>query len=174
MDAALSDFAAARLEGQTQALVRIELAMSLVLRGRAAAALPVLTKLARSTALSDAGYLAAAYLAETGDPSAFPTMLATLHGAYNRGMAARHLLAFQPWDGKVVAGGRVDLRALLIERLRDQDPLVRREIPVYLEELGAADLRGVLEPIARSDGDEAVRASAQAVLDRLAKPHPRE
>ena len=25
-----------------------------------------------------------------------------------------------------------------------------------------------------SDGDEAVRASAQAVLDRLAKPHPRE
>lgn len=146
----------------------IEAAMSLVLRGELARGTGALRAVLAATPPSDDRYKAAFYLAQIGDPSGYPALVDTLHGAipHYRLMALRHAAAFVPYDGRTVDGMVVDVRALLVERLSDPDDLVRSEVPFYLEELEVGDLRALLEPVQRTDPSTAVRAAAQMVLER--------
>ncbi|MBV9280120.1 MAG: hypothetical protein JOZ41_08580, partial [Chloroflexi bacterium] len=107
----------------------IEAAMSLALRGDQEVARQALTPLVTdgSSATSEA-YLAAFYLAQLGDPSGYPAMVRALHSKseHTRLMAARHLIAFKPYEGQTVGDRRVDVRAELAERLKDPSLYVRR------------------------------------------------
>ena len=110
----------------------IEALFSLVLRGEGDDALPRLEALAADGGAGTThDWLAAAYLAQLGDGSGWPAMLAALGNidAHTRLMATRHLAYFLPYDGQVVAGETVDVRARLVERLDDRDAYVAREVP---------------------------------------------
>jgi len=148
----------------------IEAAMSLALRGEPDTArqalVPLVTDYASSTTRS---YLAAFYLAQLGDVTGYPAMLAAVRNTseHTRLMAARHLIGFRPFDGKSIQGNVVDVRAELVRCLKDQDPYVRREIPYLLAEMSAEGLRELLRPVAEGDTDEAVSQAARDVLDHL-------
>jgi hypothetical protein len=120
--------------------VAIEAAMSLVLRGKVARGREALDALLASPRYLGDQYKAAFYLAQLGDPSGYGALLATLRGplAHYRLMAMRHLIAFQPYDGQLVGGRRIDVEAVLAERLTDPEPLVRAEAMPCLIELRAA------------------------------------
>jgi len=150
----------------------IEAAMSLALRGDPEAArralVPLVTDAAAST--GSEGYLAAFYLAQMGDPSGWPAMLACLHyenNQHTRLMATRHLIGFRPYDGQTVRDGVVDVRAELAQRLRDSHTRVRVEVPGLLAEACVEDLQELLSPVAQGDEDENVRRAARDVLERL-------
>ncbi len=150
----------------------IEAAMSLALRGDPESARRLLTPLVADGADPGAGYLAAFYLAQLGDPSGYPTMLTALRSEsdHTRLMAVRHLIAFKPYDGQTIQGKTVDIRAELIKRLKDHEPYVRVEVPYYLAEAGVADLPTLLEPVARRDRSRAVREAARDILERFTAP----
>ena len=120
--------------------VAIEAAMSLVLRGRQQRGYDALQELLASSRPMGDQYKAAFYLAQFGDPSGYGALLAALRGplAHYRLMAMRHLIAFLPFDGQLVDGRRVDVEAVLAERLTDPEPLVRAEAMSCLIELRAA------------------------------------
>lgn len=145
----------------------IEAAMSLALRGEPEVARKAL-RLLVSDASSDS-YLAAFYLAQLGDPSGYPAIRQALRSSneHTRLMAVRHLIAFKPYDGQQVGGDIVDVRAELVQRLKDHDPYVRVEVPYYLAEAGVEDLTELLRPVARDDEDQDVRYAAREVLERL-------
>jgi HEAT repeat protein len=145
----------------------IEAAMSLALRGEPEAARKALLPLV-SDGPSDS-YLAAFYLAQMGDPSGYPAMLDALRSSneHTRLMAVRHLIGFQPYDGQTIGDKTVDIRAELVQRLKDHDPYVRGEVPYYLEEAGVEDLKELLRPVAKDDKDKDVRQAARDVLERL-------
>ncbi len=150
----------------------IEAAMSLALRGEPdaarAALLPLVTDYAASTSES---YLAAFYLAQLGDPSGYPAIVEALHdeSEHTRLMAVRHLFAFKPYEGQSVGGQRVDAGAELAQRLKDEDPYVRGEVPYYLLEAGVDGLEALLQPVAEKDSDAGVRQAAADALKRLTR-----
>jgi hypothetical protein len=115
------------------------------------------------------GYLAAAYLAQMGDPVGYPALLATLHGVdqHYRLMAARYLPMFQPFGGQIVGGQVVEVAGELKQALHDQSSYVRVEIPYLLAQVNPPDLRAILEQIAESDPAEEVREAAQHALAHL-------
>jgi hypothetical protein len=122
---------------RTSAGAYIEAAMSLALLGdgdRARTALQAVVTGARSTR----GYLAAYYLAQLGDPSGWPAMVADLHSdsEHTRLMAVRHLLAFRAFDGTTVGDEIIDLRARFAEAANDSETYVTNEVPGLLEEAG--------------------------------------
>ena len=148
----------------------IEAAMSLALRGEPEPARQALIPLAvDGAARTSRSYLAAFYLAQLGDPSVYPAMLEALRSSseHTRLMAARHLIAFKPYDGQIVQDKAVDVSAELVQRLRGRSPYVRAEVPHLLAEAGAAGLRELLLPGARRDLKKDVRRAAREVLARL-------
>jgi HEAT repeat protein len=148
--------------------VFIEAAMSLALRGNIERAHKALLNLLHSkTPLGDQ-YKAAFYLAELGDSSGYPALLSTLQSdiPHYRLMALRHALAFVQYDGQTVSGQIINVLQLLTDRLHDPDPMVRSEVPFYLEELHPPNLRELLQPIRQNDPSPEVRAAASIVLDR--------
>lgn len=158
--------------GRQGALERayIEAAMSLALLGAPEQARRALAPIVATGAPpSSAGYLAAFYLAQLGDPSGYPAMVAALRdeSEHTRLMAMRHLIGFQPYDGQRVGGQTVDLRAELVARLKDPSPYVRVEAPYYLAEAGVADLEQLLTRVAKVDRHKDVRAAARETLSRL-------
>ncbi len=146
----------------------IEAAMSLALRGEPEIArkalIPLVTDYAAITMRS---YLAAFYLAQLGDPSGYPTMLSALHSTneHTRLMAVRHLIAFKPYDGQTVQSKIIDIKAELIERLKDHHPYVRVEVPYLLAEASVGGLAKLLLPVAEADADMNVRQAARNVLE---------
>ena len=120
--------------------VAIEAAMSLVLRGKLGRGSDALQELLASSRPMGDQYKAAFYLAQLGDPAGYGALLAALRGplAHYRLMAMRHLIAFLPFDGQLVDGRRVDVEAVMAERLTDPEPLVRAEAMPCLIELRAA------------------------------------
>ncbi len=150
--------------------------MSLALRGDPESAHRLLMPLVADGADSSDGYLAAFYLAQLGDPSGYPTMLAALRSEsdHTRLMAVRHLIAFKPYDGQTIQGKTVDIRAELIQRLKDHAPYVRVEVPYYLAEAGIADLPALLEPVARRDRSRDVREAARDILERFSAASDRQ
>ncbi len=148
--------------------VLIEAAMSLALRGNPTRAHTALLNLLHSpTPLGDQ-YKAAFYLAELGDPSGYPALLATLESEipHYRLMALRHALAFAQYDGQVINGTPINVLQLLTARLHDPDPLVRSEAPFYLEEFHPKNLRELLQPVEQTDPSPQVRTAARIILDR--------
>jgi HEAT repeat protein len=148
--------------------VLIEAAMSLALRGNIERAHTALLNLLHSPDPLGDQYKAAFYLAELGDPSGYPALLATLQSniPHYRLMALRHALVFHQYDGQTVNNTRIDVLQLLTARLHDPDPLVRSEAPFYLEELHPPNLRDLLHPVEQTDPSPDVRTAARIVLDR--------
>ncbi len=148
----------------------IEAAMSLALRGdpdtARRALIPLVTDYASSTTRS---YLAAFYLAQMCDASGYPAMLEALRSSneHTRLMAVRHLIGFKPYDGQTVQGKVVDIRAELVERLKDHHPYVRVEVPYLLAEAGVEGLKELLLPVAEGDPDMDVRQAARNVLEHV-------
>jgi len=151
-------------------ILAVEVGMSLVLRGRGARGLSVLRSVLTDPDPFGEQYKAAYYLAQTGDPSGWPQLHAAAHARSNQAriMAVRHAIAFRPYHGRTVGGLTVNVRELVVERIQDPEPLVRQEVPLYLEELGIPDLVGVLTPVANADPSEDVRTVARSVIDKAA------
>lgn len=148
----------------------IEAAMSLALRGdpdeARRALIPLVTDHASTMSRS---YLAAFYLAQLGDPSGYPAMLAALSSKneHIRLMAVRHLIGFKPYNGQTVEGKIVDIRSEMIKRLEDNSTYVRREVPYLLTEAGVDGLREILLPVTMDDVDPDVRKAARNVVEDL-------
>lgn len=171
-DARLTDALERSVAGPSpEPILAVEVGMSLVLRGRGARGLATLRGVLTDPDPFGEQYKAAYYLAQTGDSSGWPQLRAAAHAKSNQAriMAVRHAIAFRPYDGKAAGGLTIGVRELLVERLSDAEPIVRQEVPVYLEELGVPDLVEVLTPIAKSDPSGEVRAVAQAVIDRAGR-----
>jgi hypothetical protein len=171
-DARLTDALERSIAGPApEPILAVEVGMSLVLRGRGARGLAILRGVLTDPDPFGEQYKAAYYLAQTGDPSGWPQLHAAAHATSNQAriMAIRHAIAFRPYDGRKVGDLTVGVRALLVERLADPEPIVRQEVPVYLEELGLPDLVDVLAPMAKDDPSGEVRAVAQAVIDRAGR-----
>jgi hypothetical protein len=168
IDAALTHRLEQVIAGTPEPDVAIEAAMSLALRGYAERGRRALCALLDSSYPLGDQYKAAFYLAQMGDPSGYERLVNTLHSEipHYRLMAARHALAFAPYEGQKINDVKVDVRQLLVERLADLDELVRSEVPFLLEELRISDLRTLLQPVARHDRSPSVRTAAQIVLDR--------
>ena len=77
------------------------------------------------------------------------------------------MIGFKPYNGQTVQGKVVDIRAELVERLKDHHPYVRREVPYLLAEASVEGLRELLLPVADGDTDADVRQAARDVLDTL-------
>ena len=149
--------------------VAIEAAMSLVLRGdRERGHKRLLRAAVNPDPFADA-YKAAFFLAQLGDPSGWPAMVKSLSSdiAHFRLMALRHLAGFLPHEAKTVGDATINVRTRLLAALADPDPLVRQEMPFYLEEAAVPNLRAVLAPVAKGDTDASVRNAAEIVLNRL-------
>ena len=149
-----------------EAILLVEVGMSLLLRGNKKKGLNLLHQVLDDENMFGKQYKAAYYLAQTGDPSGYPQLVAASKAASNhsRIMAVRHGISFLPYSGQVISGITVDVRTLLIEGLRDKQPIVRREVPLFLAELGISDLKEVLAPFAESDPDKSVRIAIQSVI----------
>jgi HEAT repeat protein len=169
-DAALTETLRRLIEDETTpADVAIEAAMSMVLRGEPERGHGRLRRAVADPSPFADGYKAAYFLAQLGDTSGWPAMVRTLGSdvPHYRLMALRHLAGFLPFEGQAAEGGTIDVRARLRAALRDADPMVRQEVPFYLEEAGGPGLRELLAPVAKDDADPSVRTAAQIVLDRL-------
>jgi hypothetical protein len=171
-DAALTEQLRRLLDDEaTPADVAIEAAMSMVLRGEPERGHGRLRRAVASTDPSADAYKAAFFLAQLGDTSGWPAMVRTLGSnvGHYRLMAIRHLAVFLPFEGQTVDGATIDVKARLRAGLTDPDPMVRQEVPFYLEEAAVPGLRDLLAPVAKSDADPSVRTAATMVLDRLPK-----
>lgn len=151
------------------ALAYIESAMALALRGHHEGVAAIADLVGEGRRNGDYDYLAAYYLAQTGDPSGYPAIVAELDHptAHYRLMAARHLVAFRPYDGTEVLGHVVDVRARLLERLDDDEDLVANEIPGLLAAAEVVDAREAIEAAAKDARHEGTREMAQHVLHEL-------
>lgn len=150
----------------------VEAAMGMALLGDVPTGQAFLAAAASEDASVPIGkWTAASYLAQMGDPGGFPAMVAMLHDpdGFTRLMAARHLIAFLPYDGQAVADETVDVERLLVDRLDDPDPLVSQEIPGLLAELAPPDLAGILKPVAKRHRHKPTRRAAASVLQDLSE-----
>ncbi len=159
---------------RSRGLAFVEAAMSVALDGdlqRGHAALGPLV--ADGGAATPHAYLAAAYLAEMGDPVGWPALRAALGDPVDpvlRLQAARELLPFMPYAGTTVDGEVIDVGAELRDRLADEDPHVATGIPTLIVEARPEGGREALEQAVVSAGSEAVRAAAASALERMADP----
>jgi hypothetical protein len=152
------------------AVVAVEAAMSLVLRGLDSEGRPVLVQRAAPGSKRTMGdWLAAFYLAELGDVSGYPTIVQLLGApdGFTRLMAARHLVGFLPFDGDVVYSQVIDIAAGLMSLVDDDDELVSQEIPGLLAEADVDDLEDLLDDIASKARYERTREIAAHVLEDL-------
>lgn len=157
--------------GRARGVAYIEAAMSVALNDQFEvgheALLPLVTD--RGAATPHA-YMAAAYLAEMGDPVGWPALRAALHNPndpYTRLQAARELATFVPYDGNDILDEEIDLGAELIARLGDEDSYVAVSVPPLIVQVGPRDGRQALEDAAKSAPAEDVRAAAAAALEHL-------
>ncbi|HEY1653310.1 MAG TPA: hypothetical protein VGG09_15605 [Acidimicrobiales bacterium] len=120
----------------------VEAAMSLILRGDqdlGVAALRALVE--RHDAQTGAEPLAGFYLAQTGDPSGWLSMLAALRDKEDpvlRLRAARLVIAFVPHEGRKVGSETVDVQSALTALSKDKDRYVTEAIPEIQAEVDAA------------------------------------
>lgn len=118
----------------------VEAAFSLALRGDVERAQRALAPLVGNDADPSIRWLAAAYLAQLGDPSGWPALRHDLREGIDhvRLMAARQLVMFVPYDGTEVGGSTVDVEAELRRLADDPSEWVRHEVPGLLDEAGFA------------------------------------
>ncbi len=143
--------------------------MSVVLRGEVERGHRRLLQAAANPDPFADAYKASFFLAQLGDISAWSALVEQLSSkiGHFRLMALRHLAGFLPYEGRASGDGTIDVRVRLLAALKDPDPLVRQEVPFYLEEADVPNLRAALGPVASGDADPSVRTAAKMVLDRL-------
>jgi hypothetical protein len=147
----------------------IESAMSIGLRGDEAAAMDALHAVVADGGVgSTHDWQAAYYLAQYGDSSGWPAMLACLARSddHSRLMATRHLFAFDVFNGDKVGDDVIDIEAQLVARL-DDVPYVAVEVPGLLAEWRGTEVIDLLASVVDSDRGPEVRAAAGDVLDLL-------
>lgn len=141
LDAALGDLVEGVPVDQLDLLAEgyVEAAFALALRGHPERAHRALAPLVDGDGRSHS-WLAAAYLAQLGDPAGWPALRRTLREGidHDRLMAARQLVMFLPFDGTEVGGATVDVEAELRRLADDPSEWVRHEVPGLLEEAGFA------------------------------------
>jgi hypothetical protein len=144
----------------------VEAALSLALLADPDAARDALRPLISGEVASTRAYLAAAYLAQLGDPSGWPALLADLDSSseHTRLMATRNLVSFAAFDGTRVGTHDVDVRAALVARLADDAVYVAREVPEILFDCGVADVVEILEDAAVNGQSEELRDAALVAL----------
>lgn len=162
VDAALRSMLDARASSD-----RVEAAMALALLGDVATAKPVLVEESRGAGAG--AWSAASYLAQLGDPAAWPSIVASLEGddGHGRLMAARELVAFLPFDGTDVDGVVVDASDRLRSILDDVQESVRAEAPSLVAEAGLPDAPELLRRAAANSSDPRVREASAALIVRL-------
>lgn len=171
-DPALGHQLAAQLRGLIEsdksADFKIEAAMSLVLLGETAKGKATLEALLASKEPLGDQYKAGFFLAQLGEKKGWPALVAILEDeiAHYRLMGLRHLIAFLPYEGQMVAGHKIFVYDRAVDCLKDVDEMVRAETPFYLEEMEHPNLKGLLEKVLREDSAENVRAAAELVLSR--------
>lgn len=163
-------------EDSSMADAAIEASMALALLGNSVGDLDLAKQRLRRAAstedlLADP-YKAAFFLAQLGDTSGWAAMETTLTCSipHYRLMALRHVAGFLPFQGTRAAGSRdqvIDVHASLLAGLQDPDPLVRQEIPFYLEEARTPGLAEALARVQAQDSDSNVRTAAEMVLKRF-------
>lgn len=163
-------------EDSSMADAAIEAAMSLALLGNSVGDLELakqrLQRAASNEDLLADPYKAAFFLAQLGDTSGWSAMETTLSCSipHYRLMALRHVAGFLPFHGTPAAGSRdrvIDVHGRLLAGLQDPDPLVRQEVPFYLEEARTPGLAEALARVQAQDPDSNVRTAAEMVLERL-------
>lgn len=147
----------------------VESAMALALRGHDEGLTALRGVFAGGRRTGDADDLVAYYLAQAGDPSGWPAIVAQLghKTPHYRLMAARHLLAFRPYDGESVDGQVIDVRARLAGMLEDRESLVTNEIPALLAEAEVDGLVELLKPVAKKHRHRDTREVAEDVLAQV-------
>lgn len=148
--------------------IAVEVAMSLILRGKVNQGKNILKEqLTYHNGIGDQ-YKAAFYLAQTGDISGYPIFVEVLNNEipHYRLLAMRHILAFVPFNGKTINNIEIDILGLFNDLIKDEDELVRSEIPFYLEELNVPNLKFILENMVKEDSSSLVRDAAQMVFER--------
>ncbi len=165
LDAALRDL----LQSHPEADIAIEAAMSLALRGDLKNAQIALQQLLAAPESTGDEYKAAFYLAQMGDVSGYPCMLAAAQDEipHYRLMALRHMLVYMPWQGIQMGDFVIDVQKTLVDALKDDAEMVRMEIPFLLEEIQLPGLKNLLETVRQNDDSEMVRDAANLVLERL-------
>jgi HEAT repeat protein len=121
---------------EDQLMVRVEAAMSLYLLGDQSG-IPALIAILDGDLLTGAPITAASYLAVTGDPRGYKTVLKALSSNFagNRLMAAVALKNFIPCHDKRLAVNKLELYNAVEKALKDSNPLVRRELLYILSKL---------------------------------------
>jgi hypothetical protein len=147
----------------------IESAMALALRGHELGITAIRAVFTDGRRTGDSDHLVAYYLAQAGDPSGWPAIVAQLghKTPHYRLMAARHLVAFRPYDGETVDGQVVDVRARLAAMLDDRESIVTNEIPALLAEAQVDGLVELLKPVAKKHRHRDTREVAEDVLAQL-------
>lgn len=155
---------------RNKAVAFVEMAMSLALRGEVETAREALQQVVTKK-VTAAGYvdLAAFYLAQLGDPSGYPAILEALssNNEFNRLMATRHLIGFQPYDGQLVGGHKVDIKAAFIKQLDDVNDYVQSEVPFLMAEAEIEGLREILQNFCEKNISERASEAANDVIASL-------
>jgi hypothetical protein len=140
LDAALGDLVGSLPVDDLDLLAEgyVEAALSIGLRGDPPAARAALAPLVGGAGDGSHDWMAAAALAQLGDPSGWPVLRRDLREGIDhvRLMAARQLALFLPYDGQDVDGTTVDIEAELRRLTDDPSEWVRGEAPGLLEEAG--------------------------------------
>ncbi|MFT7579553.1 MAG: hypothetical protein ACI9MR_001219 [Myxococcota bacterium] len=151
------------------AVVRIEAAMSLAVRGHKTKAIELLGTAAASPKVFEEPYKAGLYLAQLGQKSGYTAVAAALNGDINhhRIMAVRSISLLAQFDGQAVDGVTIDLRGLLVARLDDANKMVRREVPAQLVLLKVPDAEQLLTAFLANEQDASVKVAAKSALSSL-------
>ena len=153
-----------------EAEVRVEAAMSCVLRSHAGDdARQTLASLAAGP-VSDEPWRAAAYLAQLGDAKGWPAVVsavAVTSPQHHRVIALDAASDFTQLQGTTVGSLTVDVHGLIAALANDEAIGVRQNVPRLLVDTGHPDARAIITTMAESDPSDGVRAVASATLRRL-------
>ncbi len=151
--------------------VKIECAMSLVLKGKKDKGKKVLLNMVNEEGYLENQYKASFYLAQMGDLTGVEKFYKTLNSEipHYRLMAMRHYIVFEPFNGFIINDTKVDVNKTLLKFLKDSDEMIRSEVPFYLEELGIKDLVKILETIVENDTSTLVKDAARMVIEKVLK-----
>ena len=140
LDAALADLVRSVRVDDLDLLAEgyIEAALSIGLRGDPPAARAAREPLVQGAGDGSHDWMAAAALAQLGDPSGWPTLHRDLREGIDhvRLMAARQMVMFVPYDGQEVDDTTISVEAELRRLADDPSEWIRGEVPGLLEEAG--------------------------------------
>lgn len=151
--------------------VRVEAVVSQLLRGGGEAAKAALRAIAGSGEGDEAAVKAAAWLAQAGEASGWPAVVAGAKAEENqrRVGALDAAVALGPLQGEKVAGGEgaVDALGAIAGAIVDEAVTVRQNVPRWLVEVGHPEARKLIEGMIKDDASDGVRTMAEHALRSL-------